>query len=642
MRCGRLLRATESDVRLDGFELPQLDTRFLVITAKDIPGENAINIMGTKVPLLAESYISYVGQPLLVLFGPDYESTELALEKIKVITVPFGENEEKPEEPPTTEPLTFSWSSDNPEEDKKEKQEGRKVETSLSVIPSDIRKYVRHNILTWTENNGSVHTQCPAQWAELVKKTIASSTLTNQEYVTVHPEKYLSHYDEFLLTPALYGAFTAIASIKTKLPAEMKIDSLGRRPKIDFSVTTWLNGENRPRHEEISVTVDGGAYSLNGREIQRQIMADIVPRYSLESFKVEITNVSSHTIPTLFSGSSIHSSTQSFIALHNSRLAERSLVTPLKHYLTTMRESTKFTDWVPKHDLTDLGEKMKSVATDSDYERKWSAGSLHAGDFGLQGYLYGIGLSSGLSVSGLSTTCARENQFQAQISYTAKKNITIRGAVPASVSEDKTLKDLISQFFNRGTVPVIFQENNLRGYDSGPDILYTYQTTFLTQLMKAANKLSTLIGEDDGPIDLNFNAQNLTLPCEFEASGYGAAVCEINIPKVSLEPVAKKLWLDVALALPYTRGVQRKIKSIATETLAALGARLDDNFSISVKFSSEKKDANVYSSLENATRFLVTSSYVAALWQALGEKQSLIAPPGAREIDAILQGGQDR
>lgn len=637
-----LLRAEGADVRLDGFELPQLDTRFLVITAKDIPGENAVNIMGTKVPLLADNYISYVGQPLLVLFGPDYESTELALEKIKVITRPFGDDEKKPEAPPLPEPLTFSWNSDNPEEDKKEKQEERKIESSLSVIPSDIKKYVRYNILTWTENNGSIHTQCPSQWAELVRKTIASSTLTNQEYVTVHQEKYLSHYDEFLLTPAFYGAFTAIASIKTKLPAEMKIDSLGRRPKIDFSVTTWLNAENRPRHEEISVTVDGGAYCLNGSEIQRQIMADIVPRYSLESFKVEITNVSSPTIPTLFSGSSIHSSTQSFIALHNSRLAERALMSPLKHYLTTMRESTKFTDWMPKHDLTDLGEKMKSVAADSDYERKWSAGSLHAGDFGLQGYLYGIGLSSGLSVSGLSTTCARENQFQSQISYTAKKNISIRGAVPASVSEDRTLKDLISQFFGKGTIPVICQESNLKGCDSGPDILYTYQTTFLTQLMKAANKLSTLIGEDDSPIDLNFNAQNLTLPCEFEASGYGAAVCEINIPKVSLVPVAKKLWLDVALALPYTRGVQRKIKSIATETLAALGARLDDNFSISVKFSSEKKDANVYSSLENTTRFLVTSSYVAALWQALGEKQSLMAPPGAREIDAILQGGQDR
>ena len=78
MRCGMILRSSEGDVKLDGFEIPELDSRYLVIKADDIPGANEIRIFDTVMPLLASDYIAYKGQPLLVLFGPDYETTELA------------------------------------------------------------------------------------------------------------------------------------------------------------------------------------------------------------------------------------------------------------------------------------------------------------------------------------------------------------------------------------------------------------------------------------------------------------------------------------------------------------------------------------------------------------------------------------
>ena len=645
MRCGIVLRSEVGDVRLDGFEIPQLDSRFFIITAKDIPGENAIRVMGTKIPLLADDYIAYPGQPLLVLFGPDYESAELALEKIKVITTPLNEGETRPTEtednlPP--DPLFFSWGLDNEDETEKDKQSLRRVETNLSVTPSNIRSHVRYDVLTWPENNGTWHVQCPTQWPELVKETIANATGANPDQIVLHPEKYLERYDEFIVTPAIFGAYTAIAAEKTKIACEMRPESWARRTGMDFLLTTWLDSENRPRHEEITVTVNQGAFSPLGKEIQRQIMAGIMPKYNLDSFKALIRTVQSPAYPTMFCGSSIYSFAVSATALHNSRLAERALSTPLRYAVTSSKDITKFTDWAPRHDLGDLGERLKNVAAASDYERKWSAGSLHAGSFGLQGYLYGIGLASGLSISGFSTTSAKENQFQAQISYTAKKNITITGTIPAQITQDKTLKDLIGQYFvkNSQSEPILFLENYVKAPDSGPDILSSYQTIFLTQLMKAANKLSTLT--ENGPVDLKFNSQNLSLPCEFEYSGYGAAVCEITIPKVSLVPVAKKLWLDMALALPYSRGAQQKIKAIASETLASLGAKLGDGFSIDIKITGEKKDTTVYSSLENTTRFLVTAAYTAALWQALGEKNTVTMPSAAVMIENILSGGKNR
>ncbi len=641
MRCGIVLRAETAGVNLDGFELPTLDNRFLVLKAEDIVGENAVSIMGTKIPLLADGYISYVGQPLLVLFGPDYESAELALEKIKVLTSPLPEGAEKPEVD-IPDPLFFSWGLDNEDETEKEKQSLRKVESNLNIIPEDIKNYVRYNVLSWAENNGSVHTQCPTQWAGLVKKTVASAMNRNPESIVIHSEKYLSRYDEFLLTPVLFASYTAIAVEKFRLPCEMRPECCSKLTSFDFTLTTWLDSDNKPRHEEISVTVDQGAYAINGKEVQRQLMAALIPKYNLDSFKVIIRTVLSERRPSLFAGSSVYSAAVSATAMHTSRLASKTLTTPLRFALQTNRETTKFTDWAPKHDLSDLNERMKSVVEASDYERKWSAASLHSGLFGLQGYLYGIGLSSGLSISGFSTSSAKENQFQAQISYTPKKNIAVSGTIPFAISQDKTLKDLISQYFTGkdASESILFLENSPKAPDSGPDVLSSYQTIFLTQLMKAASKLASLM--DNGPVDLKFNSQNLSLPCEFEYSGYGAAVCEITVPKVSLVPVAKKLWIDMALALPYSKGAQQEIKTTAIETLSTLGAVLSDTFSIGIRLSSEKKETTVYSSLVNTTRFLVTSAYITALWQALGEKNMVSVPIDAAGLEKYISGGKDK
>lgn len=643
MRCGLVLRADKACVRLDGFDMAEFDARFLVITAKDIPGENTIEVMGTKIPLLADGYISYIGQPLLVLFGPDYESTELALEKIKPITSAIEETN-KTQEPEKTPHLVFSWGKENEEEFTRQKQTMKKVESTLWVLPSTLKSHVRYDVLSWVETNGTIHIQTPTQWPELVRKTVAGATLLNRDSIFVHNEEYLARYDEMLLTPALYASFTSIATMKTKLPCEMRDERTSRLTGLEFSFTSWLDEENKPRHEDVSVIVNQGAYAINGEEIQRQIMAAIVPKYNLDSYSVKISSVSFPAMPSLFSGSSIYSFSSAAVALHNTHLAQHAESNPLSYPLLVNMDSTRFTQWTPKHDLSALNEKVKGLAKRSDYARKWSAASLHSGILGLQGYLYGIGLSSGLAISGLSTTCAKEHSFLSQISYTAKKNITINGTIPLSISQDKTLKDLISQYFNRGKDTqdtVLFLENGRRSPDTGPDILSTYNTAFLTQLMKAANKLSSLIDGDNGPVDLNFNAQNLSLPCDYEYSGYGAAVCEITIPKVSLDPIARKLWLDMSLALPSTRGVVRKIKSIAIETLSSLGAKISDKFSIDVSFTPDKKDASLYSSIENTTKMLVTSAYTTALWQVLGEKSSLTIPTIAADVDKII-GGKDR
>ena len=78
-----ILRSTEAGRKLEGFEMPELDSRFFVLKAENIPGANEINIMGTKIPLLASDFIAYKGQPLLVLSALIMKLLNLLLRKSK-------------------------------------------------------------------------------------------------------------------------------------------------------------------------------------------------------------------------------------------------------------------------------------------------------------------------------------------------------------------------------------------------------------------------------------------------------------------------------------------------------------------------------------------------------------------------------
>lgn len=641
MRCGMVLRATEGNRRLEGFNLPELDSRFLVLTAKDIPGENLIRVMGAEIPLLADDYIAYPGQPLLVLFGPDYETTELAIEKINVITSPAPEVTEE-DDASVPDPLFFSWGLDDNADTEEDRAKLKKVETSFEIGHTPIKSSVRYTILSWPDGTGNaVHVSCPMQWMELTKETVEAATALPPDSVYPHQERYDARYDEYMIEPVFYAAYTAIAATKTRLYCEMIAESNTIRTGISFHLTTWSDSNDVPKFEEISAVVNQGAFVIAGKEVQRQIMAGLLPKYNLESFKALIRTEKTATAPSSFCGSLLFASAMTAKGVHSSRLAGKANLTPTKYLEKTTAGSSRFTDFAPIHDLKGLVAKILTISEKSDFARKWASSNLHAGEFGLTGYLSGIGLASGLSIAGFSTSAAKDNDFNAQISFTQKRMIAISGTIPPTMARDKVTKETLQRFF-KGETPetIIFQESDKDTLDSGPDILSSYQSNFLPQLMTATIRLGQLKDQKEPPITLKFGAQNLTSPCEFEFSGFGAAACELIISKISLQPIVKTVWLNIAVSTIYSRTAMQKAKAVVLQVLNSLGCELAPDFSMDVEITSEGRDIMTFSSIEGTVTGLTMSAYANALWQALGEKSSVSLPTSARNIEKILNGGK--
>ena len=64
-------------------QTPKIPEGYTVITSKNIPGIN--NLEGTKMPILADSNLSYIGEPVGILLGPDKTKLEELAARIKVI-----------------------------------------------------------------------------------------------------------------------------------------------------------------------------------------------------------------------------------------------------------------------------------------------------------------------------------------------------------------------------------------------------------------------------------------------------------------------------------------------------------------------------------------------------------------------------
>jgi CO/xanthine dehydrogenase Mo-binding subunit len=88
---GATVRATEPHARLLGIELdPGFDwTRVVVVTAADIPGENAIAALAADQPALAADEIRHVAEPVALVAAPDPELARAARDAIRLRTEPL-------------------------------------------------------------------------------------------------------------------------------------------------------------------------------------------------------------------------------------------------------------------------------------------------------------------------------------------------------------------------------------------------------------------------------------------------------------------------------------------------------------------------------------------------------------------------
>ena len=612
MRCGILMHAAEGGVRISDLKLPDLDSRYLVLTGNDIPGTNTISFLGRSMPIIAKETLSYPGQIILALFAPDYESAELVMREISVTTEPLGETAE----PQLPDSLEYGWGELAEEDEAKL----RKIETSFTLRHIAKRSRRLFTVTAWMEG-ANMHIEAPTEWVELVKATVERATGYPKRNIIIHTLPYTAKHDEYLLDPALLAAVAATATIRTGLPSEIKTDGVFSRPGINVQRTVGVDEDGKPVTETAVMTVDQGAFAFAPEEYQRQAMAGLIPPYSLKRFRASVRIAASGSYPSAFCGSLGYSEALASTEYHISRIAAELGTTPYLYRGTVEKEKRKFTDYIPGFELEEVKKCADDAVERSSYNRKWSADTFQKEDFGLLGYLRGIGMASGAGISGFSTTLSKELRFSAMMTYTQKRNVTINTSALSHQGTIASWKKKIAERIIPGRPDdVMFLSYGPDTIDTGPDVLSRLVASFTPQLESAAKRLSILKDSEKLPVSLRFDAENTSYPCEFENSGYGAVVCEIKIERNTMLPVVTEIWGSFAFPSIMDRiSLVNSIRRTMMLTAEENGMVIPLSFRLHLELRETGTDDTV-SSVQQLARGLTLGALMNAVAQAIGSK----------------------
>ena len=82
--CGKLLRAKVARAKVLRVEVPELPEGYFYVDAKDVPGDNNVNIVLDDTPVFCRETVEYIGEPIAMLCGPDPKVVERLRDACKV------------------------------------------------------------------------------------------------------------------------------------------------------------------------------------------------------------------------------------------------------------------------------------------------------------------------------------------------------------------------------------------------------------------------------------------------------------------------------------------------------------------------------------------------------------------------------
>lgn len=297
MLFGKLLHSQKARARILEIRLPDLPKGYYVVDRNDIPGENNVHIVMDDTPVFARDTVEYIGEPILMVVGPDEKEVELLLNKIEVVF------EELPAVLKTREFDTVFFDYDYAkgdvdkafamadqvyeEEFETGYQEQAYLETQGLIAEPYPDKIAIH---------GSM--QCPYYVKGAVEKVMAY----HHDQVQIIQDTTGGGFGGKEAYPSILACEVAVAARKTGKPVRVIYD---RREDMEYtskrhpSICTYKVAvkDGKVTAMDIDVIFDSGAYTtLSPVVLQRGIIcADGV--YNIENLKVRGRAVKTNLVP---------------------------------------------------------------------------------------------------------------------------------------------------------------------------------------------------------------------------------------------------------------------------------------------------------------------------------------------------------
>ncbi|WP_461246662.1 xanthine dehydrogenase family protein molybdopterin-binding subunit [Treponema sp. R6D11] len=554
--------------------VPELPENYTLITAKNIPGENRLE--GTNIPILADKTLNYIGEPVAIILGAD----KTKLEEISARCEILADEEDavfvcnNSDEPILTREINTGDTLES-------FQETGKIVTGSYKTGIQEHWYAEPiGAISWINKEKEIKRlknvkhdpviiRTATQWPYHVKRSVARALNIDLSYVAVEPTALNLHMDGKLWYPSLIACHAALGTHITKkavrliLTREEDFLYTPKRFSANINIASAINDNGNTNAANIDISVNLGAYEVNGNEILDQVCLGVIGLYNFPNLSLKARAYCTNIPPQgAFSGFGL---AQGIFAMerHVSLIADMANQDPAELRENNIDPQIMQSQTKQKNNIHSK-KLISSTIKTSDYNHKWASYELlrksRKGKKQEKGENpRGIGIAVGFQGNGLLYTGEDNGSYSVEVTLTKEGVLEIKTSITSMEDYTKIWGKVALETMSIEPDMVRIIASNAP--DCGPSCASRNITAVTKLVEKCCLSIRKQRFHDPLPITVrrSIKPQNGTLlggrfmPPEgknfdinsFSKLGLACAVVEVSIDLVECIPVIRGIWLGI-------------------------------------------------------------------------------------------------
>ena len=501
-----LVRSPAATGKIKGVTIPELPEGYFLFTASDIPGSKKVHVNGKEWKLLGYDDVSYSGEPVGILCGPDenkvlelletvsvnfdIDSLESALKKAMkyhrrpVVNLSKKSNDLSSFVSEINELPSLDTVLDNKriEQNIEEQVAFREIKTGLFLkksVPQTEKKLFENtqdfisqetwklSFLPplWKETCGSfcwkegkyLHISAPTRWTTHLMSTVANTLNIPVEDIIVHKTKTSGVFSKGLWRTSVVSTQVALASFLTSKPVKLVLTQEEQDSYMAPGVNTKITYKTAVSNEGIIngisafIDIDVGCFNPFAQEIADRMSIIACNFYKPQNVHITARAHTSKNPPTSICLRGIDS--QVFFAIENQmqKIAEQINILPEELRRVNMQNNDK--EYPFEFDSENSEECFCKAIEISDFNRKYASYNMDAVDrvqensnpfFALP--LRGIGIATSFNVSDFYGTTSFAPDCKVEVSLLQNEHVVIHSLNPSRGIQDiwkKTASEIL-------------------------------------------------------------------------------------------------------------------------------------------------------------------------------------------------------
>ncbi len=369
-----LIRSPAPAGKIKSITAPDLPEGYFLYTSKDLPGAKVITTNKTLTKIFGYGNVTYSGEPVGIIFGPDEEKVYKLLDTVNITfdvenlesalnnvmkqkeeTANFKEFLEQINEMPSLNTvIDKSHVEENPVIEVASREIKYGLYETLPLAQADTKLFEKadftstdtwkEKLLTpkWQETEGAfaytegdnLHVYVPTRWTAFTQKSLASVLNIDEALIFIHKTKSAGIYPSGLARTTQLAIQVAAAAWISKKPVKLVLSQSEQENFMVPGVTTEityrsaLNKDGRLKALKILIDIDIGCSNPFAQEITDRIAISAASYYKPENLYINAKAHTSKNPPTSISMQIIES--QSFFAIENEiqKLSNLSMIFP--------------------------------------------------------------------------------------------------------------------------------------------------------------------------------------------------------------------------------------------------------------------------------------------------------------------------